>query len=153
MDNLVENIINKKTHCYFVSPHLDDAVFSAGELLSQLAGKVDITVINVFTSFGDGNNTLSARSFLKQCKIDNPKKLYEIRINEDNIALSKLNARVYNLGFTEALWRRKRYSNKFGELLSKYIPEFNRLYPVYRFNIVSGKLHKEDEKLVREISQ
>ena len=153
MDNLVENIINKKTHCYFISPHLDDAVFSAGSLMSYLSGKVDITVINIFTSAGDGINTLSARSYLKQCKINNPKKLYEVRINEDNIALSKLNAKIFNLGFTEALWRKKQHSGKFRKFLSRYLPEFNSIYPFYRLNIISGKLHKEDEKLVIKVSR
>src|SRR3989344_803253 len=153
MDNLVENIINKKTHCYFISPHLDDAVFSAGSLMSYLSDKVNITVINIFTSAGDGNSTLSARSYLKQCKINDPKKLYEVRINEDNIALSKLNSKIFNLGFTEALWRKKQHSGKLRKLVSRYLPELNSIYPFFRLNIVSGKLHKEDEKLVLKVSR
>lgn len=153
MDKLIESIIKNKTECFFISPHLDDAAFSAGELMIHLAGKVNITVINVFTSAGDEKNTLSARAYLKQCKSNNLKILYQQRINEDKIALSTLGAKIYNLGYTDALWRKKRSPGKLNKFFGKYIPEFDRIYPTYKFNVVSGKVGSEDEPLKTEITR
>src|SRR4030042_3118942 len=108
MEDFLKNIINNKTHCYFISPHFDDAIFSVGELMQYLSGKVDTTVINIFTSCGAAKNSLSARAYLKQCQQDDAKKLFKVRIDEDQRALTSISAKVHNFGYTDALWRRKK---------------------------------------------
>ena len=149
----IKSIIENKTKCFFVSPHLDDAVFSAGEFMLYLSGKVDIAVINIFTSCGDAKNSLSARAYLKQCQSDDAKKLFEVRIDEDQRTLDSIDAKVYNLGYTEALWRRKKAPHIVRKILAKYLVEFDRLHPIYRLDINSGKVKKEDEELIDKIAQ
>lgn len=145
--NLIEDIIKNNIHLFFISPHLDDAIFSAGGLISYLSSKTSITIINVFTSYGDGRNTLSAKAYLKQCHSTNAQRLFKIRLREDKTVFSKLNLQVINLGFTDALWRKVKRSGAVKSGLGKIIPEFNNLYPTYRFHIISGKIHREDSIL------
>lgn len=149
--DLIESIIKNKTTCFFVSPHLDDAAFSAGGLIYYLSDKVDIIVINVFTNSGDGKNTLSAKAYLEQCQVGDPKRLFDHRIAEDYRALTKIDVRIHNLDYTDALWREIKHPGVIRKLIGKFIPELNRLYPTYRFNVISGKFAKEDEKFIYEI--
>jgi CelD/BcsL family acetyltransferase involved in cellulose biosynthesis len=140
MKNFIEKIIENKTSCYFISPSFGDAAASAGELMAELAGKVDITVINIFTKAEEGKHTLSAKQFLKHSKAANAHELYENRILEDTNALALFPAKVVHLDFSDALWRKKDKKNALG----KHIPEFHSLYPTYK-HIMSGNIAKEDE--------
>lgn len=150
--NLAEEIINRKIKVFFISPHLDDAIFSAGGLIAHLAKKVPLTVVNVFTSSGNGISTLSAAKYLRQCQTRDPKRLFEIRLKEDRTVFSKLDAKVVNLGLTDALWRKKKRLGIVRSVLSRILPEFGALYPTYRFHIL-GKINKEDGILQTKIRQ
>ena len=108
-----------KSPCFFISPHLDDAVFSAGGLMIFLAKKNPVTVVNVFTEAGDLPYTLSAKKYLSVCEVDDARKLFEQRRNEDQKVLEKVGVKVVNLGFVDALWRKKEGVARF-----KIIPEF-----------------------------
>lgn len=152
MDKLINEIISNNTHCYFISPHLDDAAFSAGGLICHLAGKVPVTVINVFTSGGD-QNTLSARAFLKQSNEKSAATLFEKRIAEDFEALGSIGVGVQNFGYSDALWRKHKNVGKIKNILSEIAPEFSQPYPIYRKNIVSGRVHSEEKWLVEEIAK
>ena len=143
---LVETIIKDKLSCAFISPHFDDAVFSCGGLISLLAGKTKLTVINVFTEAG-AKNSLSAKAYLAQCKTKNAIELYKLRREEDQKILKSLKITVISLGMTEALWRQKKHKN----LLDKLIPEFGLIYPTYRWHIKSGKISSEDNTVYKEI--
>lgn len=147
MHKLIEKIIKDKVPCYFVSPHFDDAAFSSGGLISYLSDKTCITVINVFTSSGDGKNTFSAKAYLKQCYSTDPQRLFNIRSKEDDMVFSRLKLRVINLGFTDGLWRKIERPGIIRSVMGRFLPEFNSLYPTYRFHVVSGKIHKEDDGL------
>lgn len=144
----IQDVIKNDVHCYFISPHLDDAVFSAGELMHNLSSMVKVDVINVFTSSGDGNCTLSARAYLNQCKSVNPSKLFEDRLAEDSHVLHKMGVKIHNLGFVDGLWRRKQHLTKYLSTIGKYIPESISLYPTYRWHLISGNIHIEDDSLI-----
>ena len=64
MDKIISALEGKKV--FFVSPHLDDAVFSAGNLLLTLAEKTEIMVINVFTQADTKPYTYSAKKYLSR---------------------------------------------------------------------------------------
>jgi hypothetical protein len=44
---LIAEIVARRKQCVFVSPHLDDAVFSAGSLISFFASRTDVTIAMV----------------------------------------------------------------------------------------------------------
>jgi len=142
----IESIVDSRKNCYFISPHLDDAVFSAGEMIARLSGKCNIKIINVFTSCGDGISTLSGYKYLKDHKAKSAKKLYESRVKEDEKAFKTLGLVPINLGFVDALWRKKQKNKSF-------IPEINSVYPTYRFHISKGKLSRYDDETYLQISE
>lgn len=142
---MIHRIIAKKIPCYFISPHLDDAIFSAGGLMSKLRGKVDMTIINVFTSAGVGGQTLSASTYLKQCNESDAQLLFAKRIKEDQVAGQMLGAKVINLGYQDALWRTKSKS-------SYPIPELNAIYPTYRLHVSKGHISRHDFPLMQDLS-
>src|SRR5579859_5597748 len=160
MNTLVEQIIKEKTSCYFISPSSGDAVSSTGELMAYLTGKVDLTIINIFTSAGDGKNTISAKKFLKHSHSNNPEDIYRIRSKEDSDVSVMLQANLVNLDITDALWRKKEHVKLWRKKLGSYLPELDRVYPSY-LHISSGNIAKDDnrvkhdlrEKLLRIIKQ
>jgi LmbE family N-acetylglucosaminyl deacetylase len=152
MHKLIQKIIVNKTRCIFVSPHPDDAVFSAGGLMSYLAGKVPVTVINVFSRSGDSGSTVSARAFLRQCGENTPRSLYLRRRAEDKKVLSELNIHPVNLNHVDALWRKNVSPRLLSKILGSIFPEFVSLYPTYRFHVKSGKICQQDRKLVARIA-
>ncbi len=152
-ENALEQLLAKYTHCYFVSPHLDDAVLSCGNLMSYLTGKMHMSVLTIFTEAGEGRQeTLSAKMFLKQCGIKNAKELFAKRKEEDKTVLELLEASYTHLGYKDALWRKKR-SGWLGKILGKIFPEFVHVYPTYRFHITRGRIAKDDHDLMDEIEK
>ncbi len=151
-NKIVSEILKNKKTCYFISPHLDDAALSAGEIMRYLATKTEVMVINVFTRPGRGGETLSAKKTIKTSQFRNAEELYKNRVQEDKKALEKINIKVVNLGFVEALWRKKKINNFILNLLSKFIPEFGHVYPMYRVHIQSDKISDYDSKLIEEIA-
>lgn len=151
MENIVKDIIMNKKNCYFVSPHLDDAILSAGGLLSQLAGKTKVTVINVFTQ-STTQNTLSAKLAYKRAGFNNSSAYFMKRREEDARVMQDLGISVINLGFVDALWRQKANMNSFHKILGKFIPELTVIYPTYRYHVEKGKIAKDDIGLMKEIT-
>lgn len=144
---IFKEIIKNKIPCYFISPHLDDAIFSVGGLMHTLNGKgIPLTIVNVFTSASKPPYTLSIKKFLNSCGYKNADDLYKDRIIEDSKVADKINAKVINLGFTDALWRRKDV-NGVSKIISSVIPEFGYVYPIYRTSIAKGNISAEDTKL------
>lgn len=138
----------------FISPHLDDAAFSAGGILAFLSKlNLPVLVINVFTSPGNGNGeTLSSRKFLSQCKDADPVRLFSKRLAEDSrIFLTLKNTKVINLGLVDALWRLSKSAHPLTRFLGKLAPEFLRAYPTYRWHISTGKISPNDSLTVDEL--
>jgi hypothetical protein len=151
-DTFLQSIIRNKKTCYFISPHFDDAIFSAGALMRYLSKYTKIVVINIFTKGGKKPYTLSATTYLKQCNYTDADKLFFDREKEDGIVLSSLTDKVINLGFVDALWRKKPEENIWTKLFSN-IAELQMLYPTYRFHVTSGKVAKKDVETIVQIKK
>lgn len=137
----------KKNHlsAYFISPHFDDAIFSAGATICELVNSgISVTIVNIFTK-ANGPSTLSGLAFLKKCNYNSPEELYKDRENEDMNVVSMVSKnKVINLGFEDALWRK---SEKRG-----LIPEFNHVYPTFRLHIAKGIISPVDSRLIEDIT-
>ncbi len=149
-ERIVQSIINQRKVCYFISPHFDDAILSAGALLTYLSKYTKIVVINVFTKAGEKPYTFSAKTYLKQCGYTDAKKLYTDRESEDAIVFKKIVNKIFNLGFTDALWRRK-YMQGFLSKMFGNLPEFQVIYPTYRFHVIRGIIADQDFKTLENI--
>lgn len=145
MNKLLKYITDSKKQIFFVSPHLDDAVYSAGYLISKVTKTNPVTVINVFSK-GRRENSFSAISFLKQCNYKDSLCFYADRVAEDKQVLQNLGVKGLYLNFTDALWRRK--ANK-----KTFLVEQALVYPTFRFHIKKGQISKHDENLVAEITK
>ena len=128
------NIINVLKHkkIYIISPHYDDAVLSCGCLISELKGRADVSVVNVFTAVHSGPYTLSAKKFLWSSGARDGVELFKKREKEDEIALQSVKVKTVNLGLQDALFRKKSKPS----FLGVAIPEFDHIYPVYRTHIL-----------------
>jgi LmbE family N-acetylglucosaminyl deacetylase len=150
-DPIIQTIIKEKKVCYFISPHFDDAIFSAGALLTYLAQHTKVITINIFTE-SEKFNTLSAKVYLKQCGYTDAKKLYDDRKSEDAKVFNNVADNVINLGFVDALWRKKPQRGFLSQLFS-FFPELQVIYPTYRFHIIKGIIAKEDLPTCRSIAE
>jgi len=137
--DLVRKIIKHKTSCIIISPHCDDAILSCGELLLQLNKKTKVTIINVFTAAHGKPYTLSEKQFLKTSGYTDAETLYKERQNEDKKVVSTFSVSIINLGLEDALFRRKKQKT----FLGKFLPDFDHLYPTYRWHIIK-KIEKND---------
>ncbi len=151
--SLIKKIVDEKIPCIFVSPHLDDAILSAGDLISYLSDKTTVEVANVFTEASPRPYTLSARAFLGQCGYTNAHKLFEDRIAEDKEVFAQIDIKPHYLGFVDATWRKIKNGPWLMRWIGKYIAEFNQIYPIYRLHIANGKISKLDDHTIADISQ
>jgi SAM-dependent methyltransferase len=93
-------------HFIFLSPHLDDAVLSCGNLILKLKLlKKKVSIITVFTEASSKTQTPQANRYLHGCKYKNPIKLFSDRRKEDVKANKLLGTPYKHLGFTDAAWR------------------------------------------------
>lgn len=132
--NLINTILEKKLAVVIVSPHQDDALLSCEALLDKLNGKAEITVVNAFTAAHKNSYTLSAKQFLKASGYTDASALYKEREEEDKKALSNFQCKIINLGLEDALFRRMKRKS----FLGKIIPEFDHIYPTYRWHIIKA---------------
>lgn len=107
MRSIFERIIGERKDFYFVSPHIDDVIFSCGAFFGNLGlnRKNRLKLINVFTK-GDANyKTSFNREYLKKCGFDNAEDFFEARKAEERLIELKTGASVVNLDFVDAGWR------------------------------------------------
>lgn len=107
LSQLIEQIISERLPCLFVSPHLDDAVFSAGGLLAFLAPKTEVTVASIFTEPSPPPYSPAARGFMQTCGFTDAGELFRARRDEDEAVCSRLGARTVHLGHVDAAWRKR----------------------------------------------
>lgn len=116
MDKDLFNILNQYKLLYFISPHLDDAIFSCGGLIYELKKKNNIIkVINVFTGFDDKNYSKEGLDFLKKTSFKSFSELFEKRLEEDKKVFDELNINVFNLGFKEFIFQKKSLEEYFND--------------------------------------
>lgn len=149
---IIEQIAKNQTPCFFISPHLDDAVLSAGDLISHLAeSQVPANVITVFTEISEKPYTLSAKSYTRQCGYADAETLFADRRKEDKEIFENLGIRTAHLGFIDATWRKKENISTLRKSLGRLIPELGHRYPIHQINVISGKIVEEDLPLIDEI--
>ncbi|MEK7571570.1 MAG: PIG-L family deacetylase [Patescibacteria group bacterium] len=152
-NDLIKTIIASKKPCYFISPHFDDAVLSAGFTMHSLIDHNHVTVINVFTKADVAPYTLSAKKNLLTCHYHDAVELFEEREKEDKRALHTVANRVLNLGFVDGLWRKKHSVNPFMRMLAKKLPELTAVYPTYRFHMLKKRISSEDAEMIEMIKK
>lgn len=145
----IDKIIKNKLTCYFISPHLDDAVYSAGSLIEYLSKYTKVSVISVFTE-ANNHKTLSIRSFLRQCKSKSAIDLFKTRREEDIKICESIEAKAIHLGFFDAPWR-VRQVGKLRNIFSFIIPELKSIYPVHRLHISKGRASEHDSVTIENI--
>jgi len=150
-NKIIDTIIKNKRRCVFVSPHFDDAALSAGGFLTKISENKKVVVINVFTKGNSGPYTLSASKFLQLSDVYDANYLYEKRAIEDQKALKKKNIQIINLGFVDATFRTIN-TNIFRKTVGKIIPEMNYVYPIYRLNVLHGKISINDKVLLENLA-
>ncbi len=138
---------------YFVSPHLDDAIFSAGSLLYSVRKNSHLKVINVFTKGRNSLNTIAAKKFIKDCNYIDIDTLYSDRVAEDKQIFNKLDIEVQYLDHVDCLWRLNQTlaSSKVLRAIGKIVPEILHIYPTYRFHAGIGRIFSADNGLVDDI--
>lgn len=151
MQRLIQSIIDQRIPCYFISPHLDDAVLSAGGLIRTLAGKTDVTVVTIFSKATPNNPSHSARTFVRQCGYHDSETLFQDRRKEDRKVLKNIGVHIVHLGFVDALWRMLDRPAVWRRQLGRWLPEIVSVYPTYRFHVSRGRPRKGDRNLVGQI--
>lgn len=152
MKSLIKTLLTHTGRIVVLSPHLDDAIFSIGGLLSSCDPRSSRFVINIFTK-SSKPLTLSAAQFLKQCRYTSITTLYEDRIREDAHALKQIGCTQVNLNQEDALFRKIQQRSILKQLLGRILPEFLHVYPTYKFHISKGKISQLDSITYQKISQ
>ena len=148
-DNLtrfVADIQDAGSPVLFVSPHLDDAVFSCGALLAHLARTCPVTVVSVFTAAAPPARWgIAARRQLRTFGMMDAETHFAERRAEDIAVLEEAGAAWIHLGYRDALFRRIR-ENHAGP------PGSGRAaYPTFRFHAGRGRLAPSDTGLAAEV--
>jgi len=144
---------NKKYDCIYISPHMDDVVFSAsGNLYKNLKEYKSILIITVFTH-NQNNTKLSCLNKTKnqQNNISVLKNLYDkvtclnVRKKEDKNAMKYINIDYIHLDFPEILYRHSMnvlnmfiFSSK--KILLSHDIEFFQKYTTKIINIIKNSL-------------
>ncbi|MFA6096140.1 MAG: glycosyltransferase [Candidatus Paceibacterota bacterium] len=145
VNSIIEEIISKRTPCVFISPHLDDAILSSGALLLRLATKTETTVVTIFTEAPLPPYTFSTGVNLKICGgYKNAQDLFCLRKSEDVEACKSIGAKHIHLGFQDASFRKKKNGSPILKIIGRFLPEVVHVYPTYQFDIISGKISKND---------
>jgi LmbE family N-acetylglucosaminyl deacetylase len=131
----------------FLSPHLDDAVLSCGNLVRR---SPRATVATVFSEAAPGPHTRAARSFLRQCGAPSgAEELFAERRREDVEVVTAAGADAVHLGRRDALFRTRRAPRALGRVL----PELVHRYPTFRFDIARGRVAAAERDLAARIAE
>jgi LmbE family N-acetylglucosaminyl deacetylase len=148
--NLLTERARQGSPLIVLSPHLDDAVLSCGELIIRAAERTEVTIATLFTEAGPPPYTLSARSYLRQVGAPDAETLYRQRRSEDGAALESVGvASVLHAGLVEALYRRRAVTGV-RRRWARLLPELDHVYPVYRLQVESGHLAPSDSRTLRD---
>lgn len=147
--NPLTSAIERGVPLIVLSPHLDDAALSCGALLIHACGRTRVTVVTLFTEAPPPPYTLSARRYLHQVGAADARTLYRQRRAEDRAVLEPMGITCVHAGLTEAQFRLRPHPvarSRWARLL----PELAHIYPVYRLNIISGRIAAADAHTLDE---
>lgn len=135
--------LEKYSTYIFLSPHLDDAILSCGNLIARLSSKgKKIIVITVFTGTSKVASP-QATDFVKICGYTNAKKLFQIRKLEDINACKILGTHYVHLKYIDAAWRC--FDNKpiYTSTEKQYSGKVS-----YRDSLLTNKIKREIDRLI-----
>jgi len=142
LTQLVGNIQDAGSAVLFVSPHLDDAVFSCGALIAHLARTCPVTVLSVFTSAAPPARWgVGARKQLRALGGTDAEAHYADRRAEDIAVVEEAGAGWIHLGYRDALFRRV------GEAPAGPPGKGRAAYPTFRFHAGRGRIAPGDAAL------
>jgi LmbE family N-acetylglucosaminyl deacetylase len=101
------NYIHSRENIVVFSPHLDDAVLSAGSLISYASGRG--IPVEVITLFSEGTDLISTatKTLLRNAEFTDAKVYFEARRVEDKVALNELGTvKVRHLHYIDSAWRK-----------------------------------------------
>jgi hypothetical protein len=146
LTQFVNEIQDAGSEVFFVSPHLDDAVFSCGALLAHLAQTCPVTVLTVFTSAAQPPlSGIAARKQLRALGGIDAETHFAERRAEDVAVLEEAGARWIHLGYRDALFRRV------GEAPGGTPGTGRATYPTFRFHAGRGRIAPSDAGLAAEV--
>ena len=125
-----------------VSPHLDDAVLSAGAWLSALSAVAPVLVATVFSAAAPPPHSWIARRFVRACGYDEATELFAARRIEDRDVLAELGLTPVHLGQIDAVFRRTAIG-----------PWTRPSYPTLRFDALRGRLARSDRALAASVAR
>jgi LmbE family N-acetylglucosaminyl deacetylase len=96
---LLDKIGCVHSNIFFISPHLDDAVLSAGSLISYLSQLSRVTVVSTMTEYDP--STSIGLNWMEKCGYTNPSDYMKRRREEDFLAVNKLGAKVIHIGLAD----------------------------------------------------
>ena len=144
-----EDIIKKDDTAYFISPHLDDAILSAGGLIHYLVRNgIEVRVITIFTRPSPPPETRHARKYVRLCGWDSASELFKQRLREDILVFGDLGIKPIHLDFIDAAWRKKQ-NNGYG-WMTRLLPEVVHLYPL-RLCKYLKIIHRQDRVLMKRL--
>jgi SAM-dependent methyltransferase len=92
---------------YFISPHLDDAILSCGNLIERLKrSESEVNIVTVFTRGSEAPYSQQALSYLRNSGFSSASQLFNARKIEDRKASQYLGVRRRHLNFTDAVFRK-----------------------------------------------
>lgn len=127
-------IIDNRVACFFISPHLDDAILSSGSLISFLAQETDVTIVTIFNEGSAKPFSDPALDWLQASGHTNSLEHFQSREIENENACKEVQAGFMNLGFADAVFRgsmRRYEEQRKPYLVSGYDHhyEYYHLYP------------------------
>lgn len=138
--------MNIHQHLYdaiFFSPHLDDAVLSAGALIAELTHhQKRVLVVTAFTRASNNSFTGDAQTFLTNSGGYTAEELFAKRQQEDVHAVQKLGATHLHLANVDALFRT---TPQMTHAASR------QLYPTFK-SVFSAQMHAQDTPLLRSLT-
>jgi len=122
----------------FISPHLDDAVLSAGDFLLKLKKEnKKVLIVTVFTKFGKEPISKDSKKYLKYSDFLSLEKFSQARKFEDFQAMKKLEVKFIHLDFVDGGFRKNN-----GKVI----------YPNHdKSCLFSGKISNVDENLITKL--
>ena len=120
----------------FISPHLDDVVYSCSQMIRKQIKNNKILVVTIFTHYPENNN-------------DNPFLNGDLRIKEDKTALSSLGVDYMHLHYSELMIRNNMSNYNF---FQQIIEPIKTLLYLGNDNYLTYNIHYDIQKIINDYS-
>lgn len=128
-----------KVKLLVLSPHADDAVFSAFDHMMYWAkNRYDITICTIFSTFASNILSRDAETYMKLSGCMNVFELQRLRMKEDAEALAYMHVKYISPNLTDGLFRSNNqtafytnYSDLFGDIISKFDTKTRKILSTY----------------------